>query len=74
MDAMTTALGYYHPLIGSISDLGPPNFEDAGAFAEWVERVRSIAFFSGARHDEITKVEVAALLPHIRALASGRRP
>jgi hypothetical protein len=64
--------GFRLPMLARVSDLGAPDFSSTTAFAEWIEQVRAIAFFGGARHGEITKAEVAALLPHVQALRYER--
>lgn len=44
-----------------------PDFTNIASLVAWIERVRTVAFLQGARHDEITKAEVRELQRHLAA-------
>lgn len=45
-----------------------PGFENQEKLAQWIERVRTIAFFKGARHGEIDRAEAKALSEEFAAI------
>lgn len=49
---------------------GPPDWNDEKSVAEWIGRVRSVAFLTGSRHDQIDQAEAREIVRHIKDATS----